>query len=175
MGSMAFAMSSMSIRRGAVAAISARPAVAVGLRAARPSGMVTAGLAGIRFNSTTPTPATRAQQVLDALPGSSLLSKTSVLTLGTAVSAYAISKELYVINDDSIMLLAFVGICTLLFNQGGSIYREWAESQINRMKDVLNGARAEHTQAVKDRIASVAQMKDVVDTTKTLFAISKVS
>jgi F-type H+-transporting ATPase subunit b len=39
---------------------------------------------------------------------------------------------------------------------------------------VLDGARTEHTQAVKDRIDSVAQMKDVVSLTEGLFAVSKV-
>jgi F-type H+-transporting ATPase subunit b len=39
---------------------------------------------------------------------------------------------------------------------------------------VLNGARDEHTQAVKDRIDAVAQMKEVVSLTEGLFAISKV-
>jgi hypothetical protein len=32
----------------------------------------------------------------------------------------------------------------------------------------------EHTQAVKDRIDSVGQLRDVVDITKGLFALSKV-
>jgi F-type H+-transporting ATPase subunit b len=39
---------------------------------------------------------------------------------------------------------------------------------------VLDGARAEHTQAVKDRIDTVGQMKDVVSLTEGLFAVSKV-
>ena len=39
---------------------------------------------------------------------------------------------------------------------------------------MLEGARAEHTQAVQDRIDAVGQMKDVVSLTEGLFAISKV-
>lgn len=39
----------------------------------------------------------------------------------------------------------------------------------------MESSRAEHTQAVKDRINSVEQMKDVVSLTKGLFALSKVS
>lgn len=53
-------------------------------------------------------------------------------------------------------------------------YKEWAENHIARIKGVLDGARAEHTQAVKDRIDEVGQMKDVVSLTEGLFAISKV-
>ena len=53
-------------------------------------------------------------------------------------------------------------------------YKDWAESNINKIKNVLAQSRAEHTQAVKDRINSVEQMKDVVSLTQGLFAISKV-
>jgi hypothetical protein len=53
-------------------------------------------------------------------------------------------------------------------------YKEWAENHIARIKGVLDGARAEHTQAVKGRIDEVSQMKDVVSLTKGLFEISKV-
>jgi hypothetical protein len=45
---------------------------------------------------------------------------------------------------------------------------------LQRISGILASSRAEHTQAVKDRISSVEQMKDVVDLTKGLFGISKV-
>jgi F-type H+-transporting ATPase subunit b len=53
-------------------------------------------------------------------------------------------------------------------------YRDWADGHIGRIKSVLQSARAEHTQAVKDRISSVENMKNVTDLTKALFALSKV-
>jgi F-type H+-transporting ATPase subunit b len=53
-------------------------------------------------------------------------------------------------------------------------YKEQAENHIARIKGMLNGVRAEHTQAMKDRIDEVGQMKDVVSLTKRLFQISKV-
>lgn len=53
-------------------------------------------------------------------------------------------------------------------------YSNWADTQVNRIKSVLDNARSDHTQAVQDRIDNVAQMKDVVALTKGLFALSKV-
>lgn len=53
-------------------------------------------------------------------------------------------------------------------------YKDWAETNINKIRNILDKSRAEHTQAVKDRINSVEQMKDVVSLTQGLFAISKV-
>ena len=54
------------------------------------------------------------------------------------------------------------------------MYKEWAESQINKIKGILNAARADHTEAVKSRIENVQQLGSVVDVTKTLFEVSKV-
>ena len=52
-------------------------------------------------------------------------------------------------------------------------YEEWAEDYIARIKGVLDGARAEHTQAVKDHIDEVGQMKDVVSLTEGQFQRSE--
>ena len=49
-------------------------------------------------------------------------------------------------------------------------YKEWAENHIARIKGVLGGACAEHTQTVKGRIDEVGQMKDVISLTKRLFS-----
>ena len=53
-------------------------------------------------------------------------------------------------------------------------YKDWAETNIQKIRSILDNSRSEHTQAVKDRINSVEQMKDVVSLTQGLFAISKV-
>ena len=52
-------------------------------------------------------------------------------------------------------------------------YVQWAQGQIDRIKGILNSSRSEHTDAVKERIASVNEMKDVVGITQGLFALSK--
>ncbi|WDK14489.1 hypothetical protein CGRA01v4_05770 [Colletotrichum graminicola] len=53
------------------------------------------------------------------------------------------------------------------------MYSEWAQGQADKIKGILNSARADHTQAVKGRIEDVQQMSGVVDITKSLFAVSK--
>ncbi|KAH9441856.1 hypothetical protein Pst134EA_032158 [Puccinia striiformis f. sp. tritici] len=44
-------------------------------------------------------------------------------------------------------------------------YKNWADSVIDKTKSILNASRTEHTNAVKERIASVSEMKDVVSDT----------
>ncbi|KAG6812044.1 hypothetical protein H0H92_004628 [Tricholoma furcatifolium] len=124
--------------------------------------------------SSNPPPEQRASEVIDKLPSSpGILSKTGSAILGTGLAATAISQELYVVNEESIILIASIIFFTYLGKVIQEPYKNWAEGNIARIKKVLDGARAEHTQAVQDRIDSVAQMKDVVDLTKGLFAISK--
>jgi len=54
------------------------------------------------------------------------------------------------------------------------MYKEWAESHNNKIKNILNAARDDHTNAVKQRIDSVKSLGGVVDVTRDLFAVSKV-
>ncbi|KAJ3572482.1 hypothetical protein NPX13_g5030 [Xylaria arbuscula] len=53
------------------------------------------------------------------------------------------------------------------------MYKEWAQAQNEKIKGILNAARDDHTQAVKNRIDNVQQMGGVVDVTKALFEVSK--
>ena len=53
-------------------------------------------------------------------------------------------------------------------------YKNWAEGHIEKIRGILNVSRTAHTDAVKQRIDSVEQMKDIVSITEGLFAISKV-
>ena len=54
------------------------------------------------------------------------------------------------------------------------MYKEWGESQIQKLKDIMNTARAGHADAVKARIEDVKPLSNVVDITQQLFEVSKV-
>ncbi|KAL2266611.1 hypothetical protein VTJ83DRAFT_5963 [Remersonia thermophila] len=123
--------------------------------------------------SVTPDPKTKAQSLLDALPGSNLISKTAILSSAAGLSIYAISNEYYVVNEETVVAFCLLSVWTALIKFGGPLYKEWAEAQNNKIKNILNSARADHTQAVKTRIEDVKQMSGVVDITKALFEVSK--
>ncbi|KAH7328878.1 ATP synthase subunit 4 mitochondrial precursor [Stachybotrys elegans] len=131
--------------------------------------------AAARFNSNVPAedPKKKAQSILDALPGNSLLSKSAILSSTAALSVYAISSEYYVMNEETIIAICLLSVWTGLIKYGGPMYKEWAESQNEKIKNILNSARADHTEAVKTRIEDVKQMAGVVDITKALFEVSK--
>ncbi|TFK39666.1 ATP synthase [Crucibulum laeve] len=125
-------------------------------------------------SSSKPPPEERASEIVNKLPSSpGLITKTGTALLGTGLVATAISQELYVVNEESILLIGSIILFTYLGKIMREPYSQWAEGNIQRIKKVLDGARAEHTQAVKERIDSVGQMKDVVSITQALFALSK--
>ncbi|THH08869.1 hypothetical protein EW145_g2429 [Phellinidium pouzarii] len=118
-------------------------------------------------------PAERASAILNSVPSSSLASKTGTVVLGTGLMAAAISQELYVVNEETVILAGFVILATYIGKSIREPYNNWAEGHISKIRGILNGARAEHTEAVKGRIQSVEEMKDVVAITEGLFALSK--
>ncbi|KAK4049574.1 atp4 subunit B of the stator stalk of mitochondrial F1F0 ATP synthase [Microbotryomycetes sp. JL201] len=127
---------------------------------------------GVRFQSTTP-PAAKAASLLDALPGNSLVSKTGSAVLATALTGAAISSELFVLNEEVVILGSFVIFVGYVSTLVRGSYTDWANGQIQKTKDILNAARSEHTSAVQERIDTVGEMKDVESLTKSLFELSK--
>ncbi|KAH6915728.1 ATP synthase [Coprinopsis sp. MPI-PUGE-AT-0042] len=146
------------------------------LRAARPRVM--AALAPSMHTrsmaTSNPPPAEKAKEVIEKLPSSNgLITKTGTALLGTGLAAAAVSQELYVVNEESIVLIASIIVFTYIAKVIREPYSNWAQGHIDRIKGVLNASRSEHTNAVKERIDSVGQMKDVVSVTEALFALSK--
>lgn len=69
-----------------------------------------------------PEPAERASQIINSMPSSpNLITKTGTIVLGTGALATAISQELYVVNEESVIaagffiLLAFIARVRTLF------------------------------------------------------------
>ncbi|KAH9034634.1 ATP synthase [Lactarius pseudohatsudake] len=125
-------------------------------------------------SSNQPPPAERAAEIVDKLPSHpNLITKTGTAILGSGLLATAISQELYVFNEETVIAVGYIILFGYIAKTIRLPYKEWAENHIARIKGVLDGARAEHTQAVQDRIDAVAQMKDVVSLTEGLFTLSK--
>ncbi|ORZ21796.1 hypothetical protein BCR41DRAFT_350042 [Lobosporangium transversale] len=118
-------------------------------------------------------PENKAQSIIDSLPGNSLLSKTAYVTALTGAATYLISKEIYVFNEESLVLLAFAATFGGIVKSAREPFNEWADGHINKIRSVLQKARVDHKAAVEERIDQVGQMKDVVDVTKALYALSK--
>lgn len=125
-------------------------------------------------NVPTEDPKKKAQSILDSLPGNTLVSKTALLSAAAGISVAAISNELYVMNEETVAAFCLLSVFTAAAKYGGPAYREWADGQVQKYKDILNAARNDHTSAVQQRMDNVKELSGVVDITKQLFAVSKV-
>ncbi|EMC93412.1 hypothetical protein BAUCODRAFT_159119 [Baudoinia panamericana UAMH 10762] len=118
-------------------------------------------------------PKETAQSILDALPGNNLVSKTAILSAGAGISIAAISNEIYVVNEESIVAFSILTIYWSIYQYAGPMYKQWADSLADKYAGILNAARKDHTDAVKARINNVKDLSGVIDITKDLFAVSK--
>ena len=83
----------------------------------------------VRFQSTSqPAPAAKASALIDALPGNSLVSKTGIVTLTAATTA--VSNELFVLNEEVVILGSFAIFLGYVSSLVREPYREWADGQI---------------------------------------------
>merc|ERR1711977_616770 len=120
-------------------------------------------LTSVRHASNVPAedPKKKAQSIVDALPGNSLASKTAILSAGAGISIRAISNELYVVNEESVVAFCLLSVFYGIFKYGGPMYKEWADSTIGKYKEILNSAREGHVEAVKTRIEDVKPLSNV--------------
>ncbi|PKI84947.1 atp4 subunit B of the stator stalk of mitochondrial F1F0 ATP synthase [Malassezia vespertilionis] len=133
----------------------------------------TAALTPARFYSDKSSPEAKASSLIDMLPGNSLVSKTTWVTLGAGLTAFTVSNELYVANDETVIAAGFLVFAFLIGKAVSKPYSNWADSTIEKYTNILNEARAGHTKAVQDRIDTVAKQKDVVGSTKELYNLAK--
>ncbi|KAJ2769049.1 atp4 subunit B of the stator stalk of mitochondrial F1F0 ATP synthase [Coemansia nantahalensis] len=135
-----------------------------------------AGAAAIRAYSTEKgrvPPAEKANSIIDAFPGKSLVAKTGYFSGAVGLTALLISKEIYVLNEETILLVAFGSILAVLYKVIKEPYASWADTTLKAFEDALAAARSGHKSAVLAQIESKSQLKDIVQYTKDMFGMSK--
>ncbi|CAO3650243.1 unnamed protein product [Mucor hiemalis] len=83
-----------------------------------------------------------------------------------------ISKEIYVFNEETLVLVASAGLLGVLLKYLREPFNNMANDHIDRIKSVLVQARDDHKTAVNERINEVGQM-NLVEVTKALFELSR--
>lgn len=79
-------------------------------------------------------PKEKAASIIDALPGNSLVSKTGFVTLSTGLATFLISKEIYVLNEETLVLIATTGLLGVLLKYLREPYTNMANDHINVRK-----------------------------------------
>ncbi|KAG1470590.1 hypothetical protein G6F56_002594 [Rhizopus delemar] len=118
-------------------------------------------------------PKEKANSIINNLPSNSFVSKTGFLTLGTGFATFLISKEIYVLNEETLVLVASTGLLSVLLKYLREPFSNMADEHIARIKNVMVRAREDHKAVVQERIDEAGQMKDLVNVTKALFELSR--
>ncbi|KAG0747603.1 hypothetical protein G6F57_005483 [Rhizopus arrhizus] len=161
-------MSFRLLTKGAAVA-AARPALMAARQTARASAVR-------GFTSATQDkdePKQKSSSIIDTLPGNSIVSKVGYLTGATGLATFLISKEIYILNEETLVLVASAGLLGVLLKYLREPFTNMADEHVARIKNVLVQAREDHKTAVQERIDEAGQMKDLVDVTKALFELSR--
>ncbi|PVU88265.1 hypothetical protein BB559_005644 [Furculomyces boomerangus] len=118
-------------------------------------------------------PEVKAKGLIEMLPGDSVIAKTGYIAATTGLTAFLISKEIYVFNEETIVLGAFAGLIALLYSKVSQPMDDWVSGYGKTLENILTTARNEHKTSVQDKIESLSQLKDVVATTKNMFDLSR--
>eukprot|EP00834_Sanchytrium_tribonematis_P008710 NODE_1134_length_2061_cov_0.390928.p2 type:complete len:209 gc:universal NODE_1134_length_2061_cov_0.390928:1541-915(-) len=118
-------------------------------------------------------PKTKADQLLNKLPATNTLRNTTTFTLLASATAFAVSKELYVFTEDSILLASFATIIAIMYKQGKPAYLETADAYISNMKKLFTSARENHSKLVSNQVEERGKLSNIVNETKSLFQLSK--
>ena len=113
-------------------------------------------------------PQKKAKSLIDALPGNSPVSKAAILSATAGLSAAAISNELYVVNEETIVAISLITIFWAVGKYAGPAWSDYAQTQVDKISGILNAARADHTAAVKQRIESVQDLSGVIEDRKSV-------
>ena len=119
-------------------------------------------------------PAKKAQSIIDALPGNNLVSKTATLSAGAGLAVWLIANEIYVVNEETITMIATLSSFFGIYYYGKPYYLEWARGHIERQKQLLYEAKQGHKDVIQERLSSLKELGGVIDITKGLFEVSRV-
>ncbi|CAH1759975.1 2612_t:CDS:2 [Entrophospora sp. SA101] len=97
-----------------------------------------------------------ALSIIDSLLDNSLITKTGYITVGTGLLTLAISKELYVLNEETLLLLSFSTMCATIYRALKQPVSEWVVTQ--KINSILRQTREDHKSAVVERIETVGQI-----------------
>ena len=128
---------------------------------------------GVRYYSAPAEPKAKATSIIDALPGNGILSKTGILATGIAGSIYAISSGFYVVNEETLLVASFGGVCLLVSKILAPLYTDFAKDRIAKITSILNSSKLKHIESINSRIEEVSKLKEIQPITNGLFDVSK--
>jgi F-type H+-transporting ATPase subunit b len=80
----------------------------------------------------------KALSFIDSLPSNDIVSKTGLLTIGATAATWLVSKEIYVINEESLVLASFAFVISYIYKTIREPYSEWADARLKVLLFILH-------------------------------------
>jgi F-type H+-transporting ATPase subunit b len=126
-----------------------------------------------RWQSDRPLPRDKALSIINAAPGNGMLQKTGFISVAAGLAAYAISKELYIVDVETLEAICMLGAFAVWYVSGKDVARDYFEDQKARIRNLLTQAREDHKAVVQERIDHVNQLGDIGEVTKSMYEMSR--
>lgn len=104
---------------------------------------------------------------------SKVLPKTAYITLGTGAVALAISKEFYVVNEETMILASFLITCSVGYKYLKTPFKEFIQSEVSNVRQQMLSSRQNSKQKVLDRIQQCSPFLEIETATKDLYKMSR--
>lgn len=111
--------------------------------------------------------------MIKLLPGSNLQTKTTSFLAAASVATYLISKEIYVLDLETIEMFCLFGAYYIWYNGAKPGALDFFKQKKEDIRKVLEKAREDHAAVVRERIEHVTKLADAVPVTNALYDISK--
>lgn len=118
-------------------------------------------------------PKVRAVRLLDALPMNSIISKSATAAAGVGFTIFLVSKEIYLLSSETVLLAAFSTMVYLGFKYLTEPVGQFMLDRNHHVWRIQRDARIRHRSIVQSRLDEVGRMSDIVDVTKNMFEMSK--
>ncbi|KXS10080.1 hypothetical protein M427DRAFT_89454, partial [Gonapodya prolifera JEL478] len=120
-----------------------------------------------------PSPEQVALNLVNLAPGKTLAHKAGFISVAASITAYIVSKEVYIFDVETLEAIPMLGAFTVAYLNLKDMFIQILEDQKKRIRDVLSKAREDHKAVVEERLEHVSKLGDVVGVTKNLYEVSR--
>ncbi|KAJ3227472.1 atp4 subunit B of the stator stalk of mitochondrial F1F0 ATP synthase [Clydaea vesicula] len=127
----------------------------------------------VRPYSSEKDPKETALNLINMFPGKNMVAKTSSILAASSIAAFAISKEIYIIDAEFLEMWCIFGAYFVWYKAFGEAAKEYLRERKENVRRVLNEARNDHQAVVQERMNHIGKLSDVVEVTENLYGMSK--
>lgn len=102
-----------------------------------------------------------------------MFKKTANLTIGTGLMAGLIANDIYIFNEESLILMSFLLFSRFLYLKAGPPLREYLEAYAEGIRSKFVSSAVQEKEFLKSEIADLEGFRDYVDVAKSFCELKR--